>query len=119
VILPEFFGDLVSRVHHETQVGTGFVAVVRRAELINGFNRGFGQASRTIDIQRKCAASGKMPRYPAARDDGCQRSNGVGAPAESDEKDAVSVAVKTDQGGIAVDDIGSYSESGRFAREVV
>src|ERR1700753_442530 len=61
----------------------------------------------------------QFSRNAAEGDHACQRAHRVSPSAETYQEDPITLTVKADQGGIAIDDVCSYAEAGCHAGKVV
>ena len=95
------------------------LALVRWRELIDVLDRMLGKCADTLWIASQGRAIMHVPRDAALSHDASDRTDRVGTPAEADQKDAIPFLVKTDDGGIAIDDVARDPEARRHAGEVI
>ena len=60
-----------------------------------------------------------MPRDATEGHHARQRANGVGSPAETNQEDPIAIAIKADQGGVAIDDVCGDAKAGCHAGKIV
>jgi len=87
--------------------------------LIDILDRMLGQLVDALWIAAQGRAIGHMARDAAIGHDPCNRSDRVGAPAETDQEDPITFLIQGDDSGVAIDNVPSDPQARRHAGEIV
>jgi hypothetical protein len=118
VPLSKLCGDCISSLQQEPPVSKN-LARVGWTELIDILDRMLGQLVDAVWVAAQGRAIGHMARDAAIGHDPCDRSDRVGAPAETDQEDPIAFLIQSDDRGVAIDNVPSDPEARRHAGEIV
>src|SRR5262249_37982089 len=106
-------------VEREIPIRPSRLARFRRAKLIHLLHGVRSQLARALDVERERLAVGHTPWNAAFRNHRRETTHRISTAAEAEQENPVSVAIQSDQRGVAIDNICRDSKPGRLASNVV